>query len=136
MRSVLRALIVLQVLMPLCASAADEKVLVQLNSVESADNRCRLNFVIENKSNTAIESLKLDLVAFGTDGGILRRLVTEMGPVRAAKTMVRAFAVDGDCRQIGSLLVNDVTACTPGEPGACLDGLGLSSRIEALRFYK
>ena len=50
--------------------------------------------------------------------------------------MVRAFAVDGDCRQIGSILVNDVTACAPGEPGACLDGLGLSSRIEALRFYK
>ena len=133
MRSVLRALVVLQLLAPLYASAADEKVLVQLNSIESADNRCRLNFVIENKSNAAIESLKLDLVAFGTDGGILRRLVTEMGPVRAAKTMVRAFAVDADCRQIGSILVNDVTACAPGEPGACLDGLGLSSRIEALR---
>ena len=136
MRCVLCALVVLQVLMPLSASAADEKVLVELNSIESADNRCRLNFVIENKSDVAIESLKLDLVAFGTDGGILRRLVTEMGPVRAAKTMVRAFAIDGDCRQIGSILVNDVTACAPGEPGACLDGLGLSSRLKALRFYK
>jgi hypothetical protein len=136
MRSVLSALVVLQMLAPLYASAADEKVLVQLNSIENADNRCRLNFVIENKSNAAIDSLKLDLVAFGTDGGILRRLITEMGPVRAAKTMVRAFAVDADCRQLGSILVNDVTACTPGEPGACLDGLSLSSRIEALRLYK
>jgi hypothetical protein len=136
MRSVLRALVVLQLLAPLYAFAADEKVLVQLNSIESADNRCRLNFVIENKSNAAIESLKLDLVAFGTDGGILRRLITEMGPVRPAKTMVRAFAVDADCRQLGSILVNDVTACAPGEPGACLDGLSLSSRIEALRLYK
>jgi hypothetical protein len=136
MRSVLRALVVVQLLAPLYASAADEKVLVQLNSIESADNRCRLNFVIENKSNAPIESLKLDLVAFGTDGGILRRLITEMGPVRAAKTMVRAFAVDADCRQLGSILVNDVTACAPGEPGACLDGLSLSSRIEALRLYK
>jgi hypothetical protein len=136
MRIVLRALVVLQMLAPLSASAADEKILVQLNSIESADNRCRLNFVVENKSNAAIDSLKLDLVAFGTDGGILRRLITEMGPVRAAKTMVRAFAVDADCRQLGSILVNDVTACTPGEPGACLDGLSLSSRIEALRFYK
>jgi hypothetical protein len=136
MRSVLRALVVVQLLAPLYASAADEKVLVQLNSIESADNRCRLNFVIENKSNAPIESLKLDLVAFGTDGGILRRLITEMGPVRPAKTMVRAFAVDADCRQLGSILVNDVTACAPGEPGACLDGLSLSSRIEALRLYK
>lgn len=136
MRSVLRALVVLQVLMPLCAAAADEKVLVELNSIETADNRCRLNFVIENKSDVAIESMKLDLVAFGSDGGILRRLITEMGPVRAAKTMVRAFAIDADCKQLGSILVNDVAACAPGEPGACLDGLGLSSRLKALRFYK
>jgi hypothetical protein len=92
--------------------------------------------VIENKSDVAIESMKLDLVAFGSDGGILRRLITEMGPVRAAKTMVRAFAIDTDCKQIGSILVNDVAACAPGEPGACLDGLGLSSRLKALRFYK
>ena len=90
MRGVLRALVVLQVLVPIGASAADEKVLIELNSVEGGDNRCRLNFVIQNKSDTAIESMKLDLVAFGTDGGILRRLITEMGPVRAAKTNVRA----------------------------------------------
>jgi hypothetical protein len=132
----LRALAMLPVLVPLCSFAANDKVLVELNSIEGADNRCRLNFVIENKSQVAIESMKLDLVAFGTDGSILRRLLTEMGPVRSAKTIVRTFAVDADCRQIGSILVNDVTACAPGEPGACLDGLVLSSRLQALRLYK
>jgi hypothetical protein len=39
MRGVLRAFVVLQVLLPLCALAADENVLVELNSIESADNR-------------------------------------------------------------------------------------------------
>lgn len=136
MPGLLRALVMLGVLLPLCAFAANEKVLVELNSADSADNRCRLNFVIQNKSDVALESMKLDLVAFGTDGGILRRLLTEMGPVRAAKTVVRTFAVDADCRQIGSILVNDVTACAPGEPGACLDGLALSSRLQAMRLYK
>ena len=136
MLGLLRALVMLGVLLPLCAFAANEKVLVELNSADSADNRCRLNFVIQNKSDVALESMKLDLVAFGTDGGILRRLLTEMGPVRAAKTVVRTFAVDADCRQIGSILVNDVTACAPGEPGACLDGLALSSRLQAMRLYK
>jgi hypothetical protein len=136
MPGLLRALVMLGVLLPLCAFAADEKVLVELNSADSADNRCRLNFVIQNKSDVALESMKLDLVAFGTDGSILRRLLTEMGPVRAAKTVVRTFAVDADCRQIGSILVNDVTACAPGEPGACLDGLALSSRLQAMRLYK
>jgi hypothetical protein len=136
MPGLLRALVMLGVLLPLCAFAANEKVLVELNSADSADNRCRLNFVIQNKSDVALESMKLDLVAFGTDGGILRRLLTDMGPVRAAKTVVRTFAVDADCRQIGSILVNDVTACAPGEPGACLDGLALSSRLQAMRLYK
>jgi hypothetical protein len=136
MRGVLRALVVLQVLLPLCAFAADEKVLIELNSMESADNRCRLNFVVENKSRVAIESMKLDLVVFGTDGGILRRLVTDMGPVRAIKTVVRVFVFDDECRQMAAILVNDVAACTPGEPGACLDGLSLSSRVKALRLYK
>jgi molybdopterin biosynthesis enzyme MoaB len=50
--------------------------------------------------------------------------------------MVRAFVVDDECRQMGAVLVNDVVACTPGEPGACLDGLALSSRVKTLRFYK
>jgi hypothetical protein len=136
MRGVLRALLVLQVLLPLCAFAADEKVLVELNSIESADNSCRLNFVVQNKSHAAIESMKLDLVGFGTDGGILRRLITEMGPVRAAKTVVRAFIVDIDCHQLSAVLINDVTACAPGEPGACLDGRDLSSRVKTVRFYK
>ena len=136
MPGLLRALVMLGLLLPLCAFAGNEKVLVELNSADSADNRCRLNFVIQNKSDVALESMKLDLVAFGTDGGILRRLLTEMGPVRAAKTVVRTFAVDADCRQIGSILVNDVTACAPGEPGACLDGLALSSRLQAMRLYK
>jgi hypothetical protein len=136
MHGVLRALAVLLTSVPIGVLAADNKVLVELNSIEAADNRCRLNFVIENKSDAAIDSLKLDLVAFGTDGAIMRRLITEMAPVRAAKTIVRAYLVDAECRQLGAILVNDVTACAPGEPGACLDGLSLSSRLPGLRFYK
>jgi hypothetical protein len=132
----LRALILLITLAPLPASAADNSMLVELNSIESVENRCRLNFVIENKSQAGIESLRLDLVAFATDGGILRRLLTEMGPLRAAKTMVRAFVIDAECRQLGAILVNDVTSCAPDEPGVCLDRLALSSRIASIRLYK
>ena len=32
-----------------------------------------MNFVVEHKGDAGLESLKLDLVAFGTDGGISRR---------------------------------------------------------------
>ena len=56
--------------------------------------------------------------------------------MRPAKTMVRSFLVDAECRQLGAVLVNDVAACVPGEPAACLDGLALSSRLKGVRLYK
>jgi len=117
-------------------AASDAPIHIELNSAESVQNRCRLSFVVENKADTAIDSLKLDLAVFGRDGAIERRLVVEMGPVRAAKTMVRAFDVETECGQIGSILLNDVTASAPGDPGTCLDRLTLSSRPAAIRFYK
>ena len=109
---------------------------VELNAGETADNRCRLTFVIENKAKNPVESFKLDLAVFNTEGVVQHRMVTEMAPVRPAKTVVRTFSVDGDCKQIGSILVNDVAACTPGATNACLDTLELSSRLKGVRFYK
>jgi hypothetical protein len=136
MRVVLPALLGLQLLAQHAAFAAEGKFFVELNTIEPVENRCRLNFVIENKSDTAVDSMKLDLVVFGADGGILRRLLTEMGPVRQLKTIVRAFVIDAECDHIGSILVNEVSACAPGNPNDCLDGLVLSSRPQELRFYK
>lgn len=117
-------------------AAPSDSIHIELNAAESVQNRCRLSFVVENKAETAIETLKLDLALFGRDGAIQRRLVVEMGPVRAAKTIVRTFDVETDCGELGSILLNDVTACAPGEPGTCLDRLTLSSRPAAIRFYK
>jgi hypothetical protein len=109
---------------------------VELNTGETAENRCRLTFVVENKAKEPVESLKLDLAIFNTDGVVQHRMVTEMAPVRPVKTVVKTFSVDGDCKQIGSILVNDITACTPGTPSVCLDTLELSSRLKGVRFYK
>ncbi len=136
MRGVLRALIVLYVLLPFSANAQEDKLTINLNSVEPSNNHCRMNFVVGNKGDAGLESLKLDLVVFDNDGGISRRLITEMGPIRPKKTTVRAFLIDTECKAIGEILVNDVTACTPGNPSACLDALGLSSRVKSIRLYK
>ena len=136
MRGVLIALVVLQVLVPLVASAIEGKVLVELNAVETSENGCRLNFVIENKFEQALDSMKLDLVVFGADGAIMRRFITEMAPLRPMKTVVRTFSVETECTQISAILVNDVTACVPIDPNACLDRLELSSRVKTIRLYK
>jgi hypothetical protein len=116
--------------------AADETVRLELNATETAENRCRLTFVIENKSPQNLDSLKLDFAMFNTEGAVYRRIIFDMAPVRAAKTIVKTYAIDGDCALLGSLLVNEVTACVPGEPAACLDGLALSSRVKNVRLYK
>ena len=115
---------------------AEDMARLELNTVENANNRCSLTFVIENKTDRGIDSLKLDLALFNLESVIQRRMVTEMGPVRAKRTNVRTFATDGDCGQIGAILVNDVTACAPLEPTACLDGLALSSRVKTIKLYK
>jgi hypothetical protein len=135
MRILRRTLVAVSVLVPAFAHAEDLARL-ELNAAENADNRCRLTFLIENKTARAIDSLKLDLALFNLDGVIQRRMVTEMGPVRGQRTNVRTFPTDGDCGQIGAILVNDVTACAPGEATACMDGLALSSRVKNVRLYK
>ena len=115
---------------------AAEMLGIELNAAEPADNRCRLTFVLENKTERAVDSIKLDLALFNPEGIVQRRMVVEMGPLRAAKTTVKTFAVDGDCNQLGAILVNDVTACVPADAGTCLEGLALSSRVKNVRLYK
>jgi hypothetical protein len=132
MRIAVGALLLLASLAPAFA----EDFHVELNSAETAENRCRLTFVIENKGKTAIESLKLDLALFNTDGTVYRRMLVDMAPLRPAKTIVKTFSTEGDCAQLGSVLVNEVTTCQPGEPAACQDQLSLSSRVKTVRFFK
>jgi hypothetical protein len=115
---------------------AEELSRLELNAAETANNRCLLTFVIENKTSKAIDSLKLDLALFNTEGIIQRRMITEMGPIRGARTNVRTFPAEGECGQIGAILVNDVAACSAGDAGECMDGLTLSSRVKAIRLYK
>jgi hypothetical protein len=136
MRGIWSALVALLLFAPLGARAADQKTSIELNTAEPAEGRCRMNFVVENKADSPLDTMKLDIVVFGTDGGIMRRLITEMGPARPHKTVVKAYLVEAECNAIGALLVNDVTACAPATTTACLDALTLSSRVKEIRFYK
>ena len=118
-------------------AAADPSIHIELNAAESMpQSHCRLTFVVENSAPSAIDNFKLDLAVFDREGTIQRRMAVEMGPVRATKTIVRTFNVETDCGQIGSILLNDVTTCAPGEPASCLDRLTLSSRSSTIRFFK
>jgi hypothetical protein len=137
MRRACRAVLILQLALPALAFAQEHQpVSVELNGGEMVDNRCRLTFVVENKNKEAVDSLRLDLFVFNQENRVYRRMVTEMGPVRGEKTVVKLYALDGACGEIRSILVNDITACAPAKPDACLDNLALSSRMPNVRFYK
>jgi hypothetical protein len=125
----------LSLLVSPAVQATEQNVRVELNTLESTETHCRMTFVVENKS-AALESLKLDLVVFNTESIVYRRLITELGPVRAGRTIVKTYAIETKCAQVGAVLVNDVSACIPGDTNACLDGLSLSSRVKDVRLYK
>jgi len=115
------------------ALAADGKVGVELNKVEDQSGGCRLYFVLDNGLPAAFDIYKLDLVMFGTDGVIARRLAVEVGPLRPTKTSVKLFDVAGlACTGIGTVLVNDVLTCKSGadERLNCIDQVTVASRAK------
>ena len=118
------------------AHAENQQLHLELNTVESVQNRCRMTFLIENKRDQAIESFKLDLVVLDTNNTMQRRTLVELAPIRQLKTMIRTFDIEQDCGKISAILVNDVTACSPGDAATCLDQLALSSRVPGIRVFK
>ena len=117
------------------AMAADQPAIrIELNCLEGVDSGCRVYLVVGNDGAAALESLKLDLVLFGSDGVIDRRLALEAGPLRPAKTSVKLFDLtDLPCKGLGSILVNDVLACREvgGARADCFPRLALASRTPA-----
>jgi hypothetical protein len=117
-------------------AAPGDPIRVELNLAESAQGKCRMSFVIENKGDTPIGSLQLDLAFFNRDGILQNRSVAEMGPIARAKTIVKSFEFEGECDKLGSILINDIAACSPGDAASCLDRLALSSRVKNITIFK
>jgi hypothetical protein len=108
-------------------AAEPRKVVVELNKLEAADGDCRPYLVIENGTEHAFSSLKLDLVMFDTDGIIAERVAVDAGPLPTGKTAVKMFDLEAlACDRIGRMLLNGLTSCSAGD-GAPDDCLALNS---------
>lgn len=102
---------------------------------------CRVYLVVTNPDPEPIKQLRLDLVLFGTDEVIDRRVAVDLAPLAPHKTSVRLFDLQGQpCDGIGHVLINDVLACQLGKrEGAatdephqdCMDRLKPTSRTKA-----
>lgn len=92
--------------------AAEQTIHVELNKTEPKGDACRVYMIIENDSGRALETLKLDLVLFDTDGVVAKRLAVETAPLAVGKTGLKLFDIaDMACPNLGRMLLNDVLAC-------------------------
>lgn len=115
---------------------APEPISIELNRLEARAEGCRVWMLVRNPG-AAADPLRLDLVIFGKDGVVARRLALDLGPLPAAKTMARIFDLAGTpCDGLGHVLLNDVLACGPDSPAACLARLAVSSRANGVALEK
>lgn len=120
-------------LVPALAGAQDgaPDVTVELNKLEPRGEACRAYLVLENKTDSAFEALKLDLVMFDPGGVVAKRLAVEAAPLPAGKTSLKVFDLtDLPCGQVGRILLNDVLVCADesGQRDDCLAKVRPSAR--------
>ncbi|KAA2215169.1 Tat pathway signal protein [Teichococcus oryzae] len=121
------------------AQPARSPIGLELNRLEARQEGCRVWLVLRNPAAEAVDPLRLDLLVFGKDGVVARRLALDVGPLPGEKTMARIFDLSGqNCDGIGSILLNDLLACGPEAEGraACLPRLNLASRVSGVPFEK
>ncbi len=113
---------------------------IELNRLEPREGgACRVWLVLNNGGAEPLDPLRLDLVLFGRDGVVARRVAVDVGPLPAARTGARIFDLAGQgCEAIGSVLLNDVLACgtDPTARAVCAERAALASRIEGVTFHK
>lgn len=121
------------------AQEAPAPLRMELNRLEPQGESCRAYLLVENTSDDAFKSLRLDLFAFDTDGMIAKRVAVEAGPLPARKTSVKLFDFAGlACERFSRVLLNDVLACEPsvGAKPDCLALVQTGSRVTRIGFVK
>jgi hypothetical protein len=127
------SVIVASLLCGFAVAADDQPIAIELNKLEPQGKECRAYFVVQNKSKTEYQALKLDVVLFGPDGVIRKRFAVDLAPLKPEKRMVKLFDLeDTSCDQVGSFLINDVMVCKAEtrDLSDCLKDISLSSRTE------
>jgi hypothetical protein len=136
-----RLLVAASLLLPSLARAADApEMTLELNKLEPVPATaaggtagCRAYLVASNpEGGPKLDALRLDLVLFGADGVIARRIALDVGPVMPGRIQVRPFELHNlPCDSIGQILVNDALICKVdgADQTNCLDRVKMSSRV-------
>lgn len=121
----LRILTVMAVLFAGAAHAQDAKLDIELNSIGLRSDSCEVYLRVRNQTPVGYDVFKIDLAFFDRAGVINDRSLVELGPLRANKTSLHVFQMpEMECGDVGEVLLNDVTECTPSD-GSAIDCLGI-----------
>jgi hypothetical protein len=72
-------------------------------------------FVFDNRTGHELNRFRVDLILFDPEGVYSKQLLLDMAPLHADKKTVTSFLLDGQpCKEVGSVLVNDVPWCENG----------------------
>lgn len=118
---------------PLSAAGAEAgKITAEFNDLQQTDAGCRAVFVLNNGLDKPLGKVTLRVVAFDRDKLAKLFLSLDVGSLPVRKTRVLRFDL-GDglaCKDVGRLVLDDVTSCEGAEigPPECLSAISLSSR--------
>ncbi|SPJ22588.1 hypothetical protein [Palleronia abyssalis] len=134
-RPVLFAAIVLSIAAPAFAQDATPQGLsIELNAATNAESGgCTFSFLIENGTETEIDSAVFEAVLFDDAGQVDRLTLFDFGALPQGRPRVRQFTVPGRaCEDFGRVLFNGVHACDAGDagPAVCAAGLTVGTRTE------
>lgn len=113
------------------AAAAERRLTLELNNMQSLEGVCRVSFVATNAMGVELETASYEMVVFDQDQLVDQILLLEFGRLPEGKTRVVQFDLESpSCERFSRILVNDARACEgPGlEVEDCLDSLTVSSR--------
>jgi hypothetical protein len=104
---------------------------IELNAARDGEAGCTLSFLVTNARSGDVEKAVFETVLFDTGGQVERLTLFDFGALPAGRPRVRQFTLpDTPCDGIGRILVNGASTCEADAPGACTEGLSLSSRSE------
>ncbi|RBW54924.1 hypothetical protein [Ruegeria sp. A3M17] len=124
--------------LPVAALAQSEEnkptgLIMELNTVQDLGQACRLTFVIENKTGTAIDEASFETVIFDAAGSVVSLSLFNFRDLPEDRLRVRQFLLpDRDCSSVGKVLINGTNSCkvAGADSSICEDGLELQSRTD------
>ena len=115
------------------AELLEQKFSLQLNSVQTIENFCRLTFVVDNQTEKDISELVFETVLFSQQGEVIFFTLFDFGEVPYGVPRVRQFDVPShSCEDVNEVLINGIDKCVFNDSGVeeCKLKLQTSSRSE------